>query len=300
MNYDEVTASFADYVDTGAVSPPTVDASPARRLRDALEPIAMHSVWSRSVNAAQAELGLDFLSGYVLGRAAGLGEPEAGVVVSSFAVFEPGMLTSVYDQARQAVPRQTLVDVRTVAATASLRAILGDADVSAVANNLRQAVTNADGTGRPLFSGFASQPWPDDPIGQLWHATELFREHRGDSHVAVCVAAGLDPIEMNILTECWVGMPLFSYTATRAWPEEAMQASAEGLRSRGLMEGDTLSAAGQTFRDDLETQTDHLQHTIIDALGDSLDTTIEQLNEWSAQCVAAGAFPPDPFKRAAG
>ena len=300
MNYDEVTASFADYVDTGAISPPTVDASPARRLRDAMEPIAMHSVWSRSVNAAQAELGLDFLSGYVLGRAAGLGEPEAGVVVSSFAVFEPGMLTAVYEQARQGVLRQTLVDVRITAATASLRAILGDADVSGVANSLRRAVTAADGTGRPLFSGFASQPWPDDPVGQLWHGAELFREHRGDSHVAACVAAGLDPVEMNILTECWVGMPLFSYTATRAWSEDAMQAAAARLRSRGLLDDDTLTAAGQTFRDGIETQTDHLQQSIVDELGDSLDPVVGQLNEWSARCVSAGAFPPDPFKRAAG
>lgn len=300
MNYDEVTASFADYVDTGAFSPPTVDASPARRLRDALEPIAMHSVWSRSVNEAQAELGLDFLSGYVLGRAAGLGQPEAGVVVSSFAVFEPGMLTAVYDQARQVVEQPTLVGVRTASAIASLRSVIGEADVRAVANDLRRAVTEADGTGRPLFAGFRSQPWPDEPIGQLWHGAELFREHRGDSHVAVCVAAGLDSIEMNILTECWVGMPLFSYTATRAWSEEDMQAAADRLRGRGLLEGDILSAAGKTFRDGIETQTDQLQHSIVETIGESLDAMIEQLNEWSAQCVAAGAFPPDPFKRAAG
>lgn len=300
MNYDEATASFSGFENTGAVPAPTVEASPARRLRDAIEPIAMHSVWSRSVSERQAELGLDFLSGYVAGRAAGLGQPEPGAVVSSFAVFEPGMLTGVYEQARSAAPRDQVVAVRTEATIDSLGAILGDADVSTAAASLRRSAEQADGTGRPLYSGFASQPWPDSPLGQLWHASELLREHRGDSHIAACVAAGLDPVEMNILTETWVGMPLFSYTASRAWSEEAMNAAADRLRSRGLLEGDTLSAEGQVFRDVLEDTTDALQTTALAPLTDGFDDLVEQLNEWSAQCVAAGAFPPDPFKRAAG
>ena len=58
-------------------------ATPARRLRDALEPIAMHDVWSASVNAAMAERGLDFFQAYVVGRGAPMGEPTGAVVAAA-------------------------------------------------------------------------------------------------------------------------------------------------------------------------------------------------------------------------
>ena len=39
----------------------------------------MHPVWARATNERLAELGLDFLTGYVWGRAAALGEPDAAL-----------------------------------------------------------------------------------------------------------------------------------------------------------------------------------------------------------------------------
>src|SRR5690349_6848326 len=77
---------------------PVEEGSPARRLRDAAEPIAMHAVWSRLTNERLATLGLNFLTSYVWGRAAALGEPPAAVVVSSFAAFESGLVTRLYEE----------------------------------------------------------------------------------------------------------------------------------------------------------------------------------------------------------
>ena len=85
--------------------------------------------------------------------------------------------------------------------------------------------------GRPLFAGMSRMPWPSDPHGRLWHVVTLLREHRGDSHVAACVAAGLDGIEANVLTELWVGFGLLEYTATRGWSAEAMDAALARLSS---------------------------------------------------------------------
>src|SRR5262245_3028657 len=167
----------------------------------------MHAVWARRTNERLAGLGLDFLSAYVWGRAAALGEPDAGVVVSSFGVFEPGMLTAVYEQARSTVGRTPMLQARTEATIESLRAALGDVDVAPIADRLADAVRTADPTGRPLFAGLSRQDWPDDPVGRLWRACELAREHRGDSHIAASIARGLDPIAMNVITELWVGMP---------------------------------------------------------------------------------------------
>ena len=291
MTYDEVVSAFFQPSPEGVVPPPVTDASPARRLRDAIEPIAMHSVWSRHTHERLAGLGLDFFSAYVWGRASLLGEPDPGVVVSSFAVFDAELLTSVYAHARATCSREEVVAAREEATIESLRAVLGDADVAGVADRLGAAVRSADPTGRPLFAGLARQPWPADPIGRLWRACELAREHRGDSHVAASVAAGLDPITMNVLTEVWVGMPLGSYSATRGWTPEQIAAASDGMRAKGWLDGDVLSPAGRAWRDDLEAATDALEQSIVDALGADLDADVAALDEWSARCVAACGVP---------
>jgi hypothetical protein len=303
VDYDEVVAAFFHPSPEGIVPPPVAGASPARRLRDAIEPIAMHAVWSRRTNERLAGLGLDFFAGYVWGRAAALGEPAAGVVVSSFAVFEPGMLAAVYEQGRTSCSRDDLVAERAASTIDSLHEVLGGADVAPIAERLAGAVTTvatASVTGRPLFAGLAGQPWPDDPYGRLWRACELLREHRGDGHIAACIAAGLGPVAMNVLTELWVGMPLGSYSATRGWTAEQIAAAAEDLRVDGLLQGDELSTRGRTWRDGLEATTDDMERAVVDAIGDGFDPIVTQLDEWSAQCIAADAFPPDAFKRAAG
>jgi hypothetical protein len=300
VDYDEVVAGFFRPSPPGVVPTPVVDPSPARRLRDAIEPIAMHSVWSRTTNKRLAGFGLDFLGAYVWGRAAALGEPDAGVVVSSFAVFEPGMLTATYEQARATCPRDTMLAARAEATIESLGAVLAGVDVAPVADRLAAAVAAADPTGRPLFAGLVRQAWPDDPIGRLWRACELAREHRGDSHVAACITGRLDPVAMNVLTELWVGMPLGSYTASRGWAPEVIEATAAALRAQDLLDGDALSDAGRAHRDELEAATDAMEEGIVAALGADLEATAAQLDDWSARCIDAGAFPPDVYKRAAG
>ena len=65
-----------------------------------------------------------------------LGEPAAGVVVSSFAVFEPGMLAAVYEQGRASCSRSDLVAARTETTIESLHDVLDGADVAHVAERL--------------------------------------------------------------------------------------------------------------------------------------------------------------------
>ncbi len=260
----------------------------------------MHSVWSRSTNEALAAHGLDFLQSYVCSRASLLGEPEPGLVVSSFAVFSPDLLVPVYQAGRAAIDRTTLLRTREASTIASLSAALGDAEVGPVADTLRSALDHADAIARPLFAGLTSHPWPEDPVGRLWRACELLREHRGDSHNMVCVMRNLDPIAMNIVTECWLGMPLGSYSASRGWTPEQLEATAERLRVEGWLDGDQLSEWGVDGRNTIEELTDGLQRSIIEAIGDDIDDIVEQLDDWSQRCIDAAAFPPNAFKRAAG
>lgn len=279
---------------------PVENGSPARRLRDAVEPLATHPYWARLVNERLAERGLNFLSGYVWGRAAPMGEPAAPVVAAAFAAFEPGLIASLYEDGRRAIGRDDLIRIQEAATVESLRNSLGDADVQHVVAALRRGVEAADTTGRPMFAGLRSLPTPADPLAQLWRVCQAVREHRGDSHVAVYTAAGFNPVQMNIMTELWTGWPLGTFSATRAWPQERTDQALADLRARGLLDGDSLTMQGIEARQEIEERTDALEQPLLHAIGADLEQVLDQLNDWGHQVIEAGDFPPDPRKRAAG
>jgi hypothetical protein len=301
MDYQDVVDGMFAARPAGTPLPAAVTSGgSARRLRDAAEPVAMHAVWNRSTNEALAALGLDFLGAYIAGRATALGRPGGAVVAAAFAWFEPAMVSGLYDTATATVPLDRLVAVRDATTTASLRSVLGDDDPTEVADLLADAAISADGTGRPLFAGLRGRGRPADPVQRLWWAADLVREHRGDSHVAVANAAGLGPVAMNILTERWLGMPLYSYTGSRGWAPEVMTAGAAALEARGWLADDALTTAGRTFRAELEARTDAQEQAIVDAMGDRVDEVCARLDGWGTRCIEAGAFPADELKRAAG
>jgi hypothetical protein len=126
------------------------------------------------------------------------------------------------------------------------------------------------------------------------------REHRGGGHVATGVGAGLDGCEMNILTELWLGYPLGEYSHTRGWSQEATASAIARLTASGLIADWQLTKDGWRFRTQLEDRTDESQRTLIRALGHRLTPVLAKVSAWSDRCIAAGAFPSDPRKRAAG
>jgi len=304
MKYNEVKTAFFDPATAeNAVPTAVTQGGQSRQLRDAFEPVSMHAVWSPLVHERMEARGLDFFGTYVLGRACVMGEPSGAVVASAFAAFEPSMISGIYDQARQVLPLQ---DARTItfdSTSESLRSVLGNdqaESVASVGNRLADVVDQLDATGRPLFAGVAALARPDDPYGTLFQSSLALREHRGDAHVASYIQAGFSPVEMNILTELWLGYPLGEYSGSRAWPEETTQAALANLNERGLLDGDMLTAAGQVARDAIEASTDAMEQPVVDALGTDLGAIVDQLAAWSATCVQAATFPPDPRKRAAG
>jgi hypothetical protein len=299
LGYDDVAKIFLAPIDPPP-RPPRVPDSPARRLRDALEPIATQGWWSRPPNDRMAALGLGFLDGYVWGRAAPLGEPSAPVVVAAFGAFEPSMLTAVYEHARSTVPRHLVLDARERGAIEQLAEVVDEDAADAISAPLLVALADLDATGRPLFAALRALPIPDEPVGRLWRAAELVREHRGDGHVAACVASGLDVVSLNVLTELWLGWRLGEYSATRGFSPERIDAAAATLTERGFVSDGGLTDAGRHARDALEHATDASQALLLAALGGRVDDLVDRAALVSERLIAAHAFPPDPRKRAAG
>jgi len=105
---------------------------------------------------------------------------------------------------------------------------------------------------------------------------------------------------MNLLPELFVGFPLGSDSASRAWDQTALHKAADRLRASGWIDGDQLSATGRSFRESLQDQTNKAQRAIIAAIGDRLDDLVTACTSWSQMCIDAKAFPPNVFERAAG
>jgi hypothetical protein len=169
-----------------------------------------------------------------------------------------------------------------------------------VADPLLDALASLDGMGRPLFSALRALPLPASPGGRLWRAAELVREHRGDGHLAAAVALGFEALTLNVLTELWLGYALGEYSGTRGMSAEAQAAAIDALQARGWVADGVLTPAGQAARDELESATDVSQQALVDALGPSIESIIDQAAAISDSIVAAKSFPTDPRKRAGG
>jgi hypothetical protein len=299
VTYDDIAAVFLAPLDE-PIAEPDVTTTPARRLRDSLEPIATQGWWSRAAGERLSELGVDFFPGYVWGRAASLGNPPAALVAATFGVFDPGLIGAVYEAGAAAASREEILAVRAEGGTASVGSVAGDDECAALAEPLLDALDGLDALGRPLFAALRSLPLPTSPSGRLWRAAELVREHRGDSHLAALVGAGLDAVEANVLTERWLGFGLGEYSATRGFGTDALDAAAERMQARGWMVGHDLTDAGRRARVTIEEATDIGQAPLIAALGSRLDEAVEGAAQISARLIAARSFPADPRKRAGG
>ena len=307
MEYSEAVDIFFRHPPTEAPGPRTdADPTPSRRLRDAIEPIAMVSVWAPEAHERYGALGLDFLSGYVFGRAAPLGIAPTPVVVGAFGVFSPAVVGSAYETGLASCSHAEVLAAREEGTVAGLHRLLGapDRDVELVVAAIRRGLERAEPTGRALYAGHSALDWPGDAWGRLWLATTLLREYRGDGHLAACVAAGLDAVAMNLLTEAHVGLTDRSYTASRGWTEAEIGASVERLTDRGVLDAHgAITDAGRTLRDAVEAATEESVATVVDEIGGEiggLGAVADRCASWSETIIAGGAFPPDPFKRAAG
>ncbi len=304
MQWSDVAAAYLTPSGDEPAAPAVPD-SPARRLRDAVEPIGTIGWWAQAAGDEFAAAGLDFFGGYVWGRAAALGaDVEVSAVVSAFGVFDAGLVSAVLDGAKPIVSRTEILASRERGAAAGLAAATQSVDIETVASaaqRLREAMEDVDGAARPLFSGLRSLPAPTDPHAAVWRTAEMFREHRGDGHLAACVAAGLDQVEMNVLTELWLDYPVGEYSSTRGFPPERVQAAVDTLRATGWVDGDgALTPDGRAARNEIEHATDMTQHRIIAGLGDEVEAIIADFSTVGDAVVAQHAAPADPRKRAAG
>ncbi|MEX5718936.1 SCO6745 family protein [Geodermatophilus maliterrae] len=240
---------------------------------------------------------------YFAGRSAPMGAVGPGVVTATFANFSPAVVARHVPRAWTLASPEQVVTARLAAARASLTRLLGGEEAAAapevteLGDLLTEACTVLTPEGRPLYAGHADLPWPEDPVGRLWHGATLLREWRGDAHVAVLVRHGLSGMEA-LQTHVATGRAFLEPVAQtlRGWTDEEWAAGWARLAERGLVTDRTLTEAGQRLRADLESGTDALSTAPWAHLGPERTARVVELGkQLSGTVVAAGAYPAGVF-----
>lgn len=278
----------------------------ARRLRNAVEPVAAGVYFAPEAHAAYEALGFDpspvtrdgvarpEMTAYFTSRGACMGQVPGEVVAAAFGCFNPKAVVPGVHKGWQITDRKAILEARQQGATAMLQRVLGEQPegLARVTELLRRAADAAPWAARGVYSGLRSLGFPGRPMGDLWRAADLVREHRGDSHVISWAVGGVDAVEILLLTEQWWGLPARAYTPSRGWTDADMDAGYDRLRERGLMTADEkLTDAGWAFREEIEVRTDELERPLLAALGDDLDELLEHLDAWSEAIIEAGSYP---------
>ncbi|HWF16525.1 MAG TPA: hypothetical protein VG244_10130 [Acidimicrobiales bacterium] len=264
----------------------------ARKTWRTLEPLHGMIYFVPEAAEAYARLGVTGRAGYFASRAAPMGAVSADVVIATFFNFNPDLVRSAIPGAWDIATPEHLVEARLAAVDAAFRRILGDAVVGSpdMGRAAELAQIAADEAcrhleGRPLAAAHADLEWPTEPHLRLWHAQSILREFRGDGHIALLVVHGLSGIEALVTHAAAGDVPAHALLATRAWPGEAWEVAAEGLRGRGWLEaGDELrfSGSGATRRREIEDGTDSLAAAPYGALGEERCAELRALvRPWS-------------------
>jgi hypothetical protein len=234
---------------------------------------------------------------YFASRSAPMGAVSAGVTAATFVNFNPDLVAKHIPRAWSLATVGAILDARLRAADRALRRLLGDAvdgpDVRELAELAREAATALTPEGRPLYAGHADLPWPEPPHLVLWHAATLLRESRGDGHTMALAHHGLSGIEAIVShTATGRGFTVEAAKKLRGWSDEQWDSAAEGLKTRGLMDGAGLTEAGAALRASVEAQTDTLDAAPWAHLGPERTARYIDLGKaLSRTVVANGAFP---------
>ena len=269
--------------------------SAVRRLWQLYEPLHAVTYFAPQARIAYQDAGLrGYWRGYFAGRAAPLGAVTAAPVTALFFSFAPGMVArALPDVWQRAAPERALA-ARLDGAVAALRALLpaGPARWAEAAELLEVPARAAATDGRPLGAANAALPRPADPLGRLWQAATVLREHRGDGHVTALVDAELTGCQALVLRDALYG-GRDQLQPHRGWTDTEWDAAARALAGRGWLDDDgRATAAGADAHRAVEERTDRLAGQPWTALDPAGQARLREV--MTPLATAAAVVLPDP------
>ena len=263
--------------------------SVARQMWESVERYHQLCYWAPEVREEGTRAGLKgFWMNYFATRVAPLGAVSPETVESLFFYYSPSRIgRALPDAWNYATPEEILaaryrgMDQAIQRELGSL--VEGDEVIRAV-QITRDVIGEIDGTGRTLYAGWNSLPWPEPPHLALWHACTVLREHRSGSHLIALASEGLDGPE-SVITQVAVDEAPAEWIQHEAgWADEAVQEAKTRLRGKGWLDADDR-ATPQCYegRTRIEEITDRLDGQHWEQIGsekcDELASVLGVLNQ---------------------
>ncbi|MBZ4622085.1 SCO6745 family protein [Mycobacterium avium] len=256
-----------------------------RRLRARVEPIL--GLVFQAPEARAGGLGLNPIQWYMAGRAAPMGAIAPLTAASLFAPLNPRFVERGLAGAWDRVTPEQIIDARLASAAAMLEPIADacSAPLAQINDLLQPIATVSPITGAPLYAGLLALPWPTSPFSVLLRCCDLIREHRGDMHNLAWLATGLDPAQINVLSELWKNAALGSVTVKQmGFSKGDAERALHQLEHIGLAHDGVITPAGMTLRDSIELETSLLQTTLARRLEPCSDQIFDLLTPISQRC----------------
>ncbi|HEY1820674.1 MAG TPA: hypothetical protein VGG83_12170 [Trebonia sp.] len=274
----------------------------ARRFWAAIEPIHSIVYFAPEPLEAARKTGLrGFWMSYFASRVAPLGPLPASAVEAMTFGFAPGIVARAIPDAWKFAAPEAVLDARLRSAPEALRQHAGAALLASageLTDLLWEAVRGCRFDGRPLAAAWAGVPRPDDPVGALWLAATVLREHRGDGHVLACVAHGLRGLDATVTFAATGAISRAMIQPTRGWNDEDWEQSSRRLAARGLLDsGGRLTKTGGALRREAEELTDRLAAGPVERVGSTgVERAIELATPVSRHLMDTGVVPiPNPI-----
>lgn len=262
-----------------------------RRLRARADGILAAAWFMPEASSGYPEIPLSAAAASLAGRAACLGPVTPEAAAALFAPINPIGVVKAIDEAWSVTTPAELLDARLRYSVAHLERVLGPEPegLDRAVELMVPAATTGATEGHPVYAALRALGLPGTPMGDLWRVCDLIRERRGDSHRNVWVAAGFDPVEINVLTELWRDVPVGSVTTNQmGWSQDDCDLAVERLRAARLVDDEGLTDAGRTARDEIEFATDQQEEGVAAALGGHASELFELVGPWAQAIITSG------------
>ena len=269
--------------------------NPTREAWRLLEPIHAVVYFSPEPLAALRAAGYrGYWMGYFAGRAAPLGVVGPDVVHALFYNFSRERVGRALPDAWSYAGPAAALAARSDGSMAALERLIGPVEVERAAELAVRVAQQAPTEGRALAAAHQAVPVPDSPLGRLWWAAAVIREHRGDGHVAALLTAGIEGREAHVLHSLSTHNDPAIYETARGFDAAEWASRLGCLEAKGLVDEGRLTTEGVLLKQEIEDVTDRLSGEAFAALTSAeLDELIGLLRPLTAAVVRGGDIPLD-------
>ncbi|MFD5426770.1 hypothetical protein [Streptomyces sp. NPDC127084] len=218
--------------------------------------------WDPGALARYEQLGLESVLagpiGYIASRGAPFAPAGPDALIAAFGSISPAGIRFTFDLLKGPDGFRAFWDARDEAIEEGLRRHApGIVDpLCEIGPALWSVVDQLPLLGRTLFGATLSMPRPDSPLLSGWHAVNLLREWRGDTHWALVAAAGLTSSEISILHNEWLCYEDDWLSKSRGHTGEEIDEGWESLTHKGLAADRRVLPEGLRLRQRIEDLTD--------------------------------------------